>query len=140
MRFRCFNIVELNMKQILNLTREKNKDAGLVLLLCLLLVYLQTHNLVLIWISVVCIVITILLPVLFYPFSVIWYGVSEIMGAIVSRIVLCAVFFFIITPVGLVRRLITKKQLLSEQWKKSRESVFADRNIQFSRSDIQNPY
>jgi hypothetical protein len=128
------------MKQILNLTREKNKDAGLVLLLCLLLVYLQTHNLVLIWISVVCIVITILLPVLFYPFSVIWYGVSEIMGAIVSRIVLCAVFFFIITPVGLVRRLITKKQLLSEQWKKSRESVFADRNIQFSRSDIQNPY
>jgi hypothetical protein len=128
------------MKQKLSLTSEKNKDTGLVILLCLLLGYLHSHNLVFIWISVACILVSILFPIILRPVSVIWYGLSEIMGAIVSRIVLSVIFFCVITPIGLIRRIITKKQLLTEQFKQGRESVFVERNIEFSRSDIENPF
>jgi len=128
------------MKQKLNLTIEKYKDTGLVILLCLLLGYLHSHNLLLIWISVACVLVSILFPIILKPVSVIWYGLSEIMGSIVLRILLAFIFFGIITPIGLVRRWITKKQLLAEQFKKGRESVFVERNIQFSRSDIENPF
>jgi hypothetical protein len=36
--------------------------------------------------------------------------------------------------------MLTKKQLLTERWKKDRESVFVERNVQFSGSDIENPF
>jgi hypothetical protein len=128
------------VKLKLKLTSEKNKDTGLVIVLCLLLGYLHSHNPVLIWISVACILVSILFPIILKPVSVVWYGLSEIMGMVVSRILLSVIFFCIITPIGLIRRLFTKKQLLTERWKKDRESVFVERNVQFSSSDIENPF
>jgi cellulose synthase/poly-beta-1,6-N-acetylglucosamine synthase-like glycosyltransferase len=124
----------------ISITREKNKDFGFVILLGLLLFYFNSGNILFLQLSVLCILVSLVIPVVLKPFSFIWYQLSEAMGTIVSRIILFAIFFFIITPIGVGHRVISKKRLLTEQWKKSRGSVFKDRNVCFTFSDIKNPF
>ena len=123
-----------------SITREKNKDFGFVILLGLLLFYFNSGNILFLQLSVLCILVSLVIPVVLKPFSFVWYQLSEAMGTIVSRIILFAIFFFIITPIGVGHRVISKKRLLTEQWKKSRGSVFKDRNVCFTFSDIKNPF
>lgn len=120
--------------------REKNKDVGFVILLGLLLWYFHSGNILFIHLSILCIFVSLLIPVILKPVSFAWYGLSEAMGTILSRVLLFAIFFCIITPIGVAHRVISKKRLLTEQWKKSRESVFKDRNVGFTISDIKNPF
>ena len=124
----------------ISITREKNKDFGFVILLVLLLFYFNSGNILFLQLSVLCILVSLVIPVVLKPFSFVWYQLSEAMGTIVSRIILFAIFFFIITPIGVGHRVISKKRLLTEQWKKSRGSVFKDRNVCFTFSDIKNPF
>jgi hypothetical protein len=122
------------------ITREKNKDIGFVLLLGLLLWYLHSGNSVFLWLSVFCILVSLVIPVVLKPVSFVWYGLSEITGALFSRVLLCAIFFCIVTPIGVIRRIISKDRLLTEQWKQSRESVFKDRNRCFTKADLEKPF
>jgi hypothetical protein len=124
----------------ITITREKNKDIGFVILLGLLLWYFHSGNIVFIQLSVLCILVSLVVPVILKPVSFAWYGLSEAMGTILSRVLLSAIFFCIVTPIGAARRVISKERLLTEQWKKSRESVFKDRNVCFTISDIKNPF
>jgi cellulose synthase/poly-beta-1,6-N-acetylglucosamine synthase-like glycosyltransferase len=127
-------------QQKITITREKNKDIGFVILLGLLLWYFHSGNILLLYLSVLCVLVSLLIPVILKPVSFAWYGLSETMGTIISRALLSAIFFCIVTPIGVARRLISKKRLQTEQWKKSRESVFEDRNVCFTISDIKNPF
>jgi hypothetical protein len=121
-------------------TREKHKDIGFVITLVLLLSYLHSSNIFFVKLSVLCILVSLVIPVVLKPVTLVWYGISEVMGTIISRVLLIAIFFCIVTPIGVARRMISKKQLQTELWKKSQKSVFKDRNIRFSISDIKNPF
>jgi|WetSurMetagenome_2_1015567.scaffolds.fasta_scaffold12778_6 hypothetical protein len=124
----------------ISISREKNKDVGFVILLGLLLWYFHSGNVVFLQLSVLCILVSLVIPVVLKPVSFVWYRLSEAMGTILSRVLLFMIFFCIITPIGVAHRMISKKRLLTEQWKKSRESVFKDRNVCFTISDIKNPF
>jgi hypothetical protein len=121
-------------------TSEKNKDTGFVILLGLLLWYFHSGNILFIKLSVLCILVSLVIPVVLKPVTFVWFGLSEAMGTIISRILLFAIFFCIVTPIGIARRMISKEQLQTELWKKSQDSVFKDRSIRFTISDIKNPF
>jgi hypothetical protein len=119
----------------ITITREKNKDTGFVVLLGLLLWYLHSGD-----VSVLCVIVSLVAPVVLKPVSYAWNGLSEVMGTVISRVLLCAIFFCIVTPVGAVRRAISKERLLSEQWKTGGGSVFKDRNVCYKNTDLKNQF
>ncbi|HEX2956684.1 MAG TPA: hypothetical protein VHO70_07625 [Chitinispirillaceae bacterium] len=119
---------------------EKTKDVGFVVLLFLMMFHVYTKNDSLIFVSIITILVSILFPGILAPFAWIWYGLSELLGIVVSRIILTLIFYVVITPVGLLRRLIVRKRMKMECWKKDTGSIFTLCEKTFSTTDIENPF
>lgn len=82
--------------------------------------------------------LTMVIPVIFYPFAIIWFGFSKLLGEISSALMMSLVFFIIVTPVGLIRKLIGKDTFRLKQFKKGNQSVLIDRNHEYNKADILN--
>ena len=57
-------------------------------------------------ISVVFIVLGVVLPLLLKPVYLLWMIFAVILGWIMTRVILCIIFYIIITPIGLITRLL----------------------------------
>jgi hypothetical protein len=55
--------------------------------------------------------VTLLSPRLLAPFNLAWFKLGELMGKVVSPLVLGAIFFMLITPIGLLGRLFGRDEL-----------------------------
>ena len=62
------------------------------------------------------------------------------MGKVVSKILLTLIFFVVVTPVGLIRRLTGADSLQLKKWKKGTDSVFVERQGAIQDKDLVNPY
>ncbi len=62
------------------------------------------------------------------------------MGAVVSKIMLSIVFFGVLTPIAMLRRLLGKDSLKLREFKQGKGSVMLERNHTFTGSDLQSPY
>jgi len=79
-------------------------------------------------------------PGIFRPLAGLWLGFSRLTGAVASRIVLSLVFFLLVTPVGLARRLLGRDPMQLRRWKKDDGSVFASRSGVVARKDMEKPF
>jgi hypothetical protein len=79
---------------------------------------------------------TLTVPVIFYPFAVVWFGLSKILAAVTSKVLLGVVFFLVVMPVGLCRKLLGSDGLKIRQFKKSRGSVMAVRDHWYTHEDL----
>jgi multisubunit Na+/H+ antiporter MnhG subunit len=122
------------------ITPAKIKDTGLVIILIMLICFLISKNLIFIKLALSVTIITIIIPVAIKPFALIWFGLAELLGAVMSKVLLILVFFFIITPIGTLRRLLARERLQMELWKKETGSVFIIRDKRFTADDINNPF
>lgn len=61
--------------------------------------------------SAVVAVVTIAVPKALAPFNKAWFQLGLLMGRIVSPIVLGAIFFLLLTPVGIIGRLLGRDEL-----------------------------
>ena len=71
----------------------------------------QTYVISLAGLSGLIVLITIAAPKLLAPFNRLWFQLGQLMGRIVSPIVLGAIFFLILTPVAVVTRLFGRDEL-----------------------------
>ena len=119
-----------------NISKQQTREFGMltVLVTSFLELYLKQNNLTAVVFSLT--LITLLFPVVFYPFAVCWFGLSRIMGVISTWILLVAVFLIIVIPISLVRKMVGSDALKIKQFKKSRRSVMTDRNHVFMDSDL----
>lgn len=74
----------------------------------------------------------LILPGIFYPRILlplykIWMALATILGWVMTRVVLLFTFFFMVTPIALLLRLI-KKQPLDLSWKPSKSSYWQKRD------------
>jgi hypothetical protein len=56
-----------------------------------------------------------------------WMGFAVVLGFFMSRIILCILFYFVITPTGLVMR-VFGKDILNEKWDKGASSYWIKRD------------
>ena len=119
---------------------EKCKDSGLALLLICLICYQVWGQQVLIPAAIIILLLTMTCPRIFQPFARFWFALSNIMGSVVSKIVLALLFFALVLPVGLVRRVMGKDSMQLKRWKQGQESVFRGRARKFVASDLEHPY
>ncbi len=122
------------------MSQKQLTDAGMALVLILLLVGFLTKNQLFYKLAIPVLVVNMIFPKIYYPFAILWFGISNLLGAVVSRIILSVVYFIFVVPIGILRRLLGKDNLILHKFKKDKTSVFRSRNIVFSPEDIKNPY
>jgi len=122
------------------MTKEQSKDTGMAMALLLMLVFLKTHRIGWLDAAIVVQVVDMVWPQIFAPVAIIWFGLSHILGTIMSRILLSILFFGLVTPVGLIRRLLGKDSLKLKAFKAGRDSAMVTRNHLFVAKDIERPY
>jgi hypothetical protein len=121
-------------------TREQAKDTGMAAVLVLLIIALVQGSTRYVAAAMVVHVVNMTAPHVFRPAAVIWFGFSHLLGAIVSTVVLGAIFFGVVTPVAVVRRLMGADSLRLKAFKASRTTVMRERNHTFVGKDLEQPY
>ncbi|MFH2060978.1 MAG: hypothetical protein ABIJ59_19070 [Pseudomonadota bacterium] len=119
---------------------NRRKDTGMAVVFILLIASLWFKNESFSILALAAVIINMTFPILFHPMAIVWFAFSNFLGAIVSRILLTIIFFFIVTPTGFIRRLLKKDNLRLKEFKKSKKSVMINRDIIFSKEDMDNPF
>jgi len=122
------------------ITRDQAKDTGMAMVLICLLIGYFSHKQSFIGAAILLLLVDMTWPSLYMPVGKLWFGLSHMLGTVMSRVVLSILFFILVTPVGLVRRLLGSDALQLKKWKKNQSSVFKVRNHTFTAKDIQHPY
>lgn len=119
---------------------DQAKDTGLaaVLILLLFAYFRQQHSLIVPAIGVI--VLTMVWPAAFGPLARVWFGLSHLLGNIVSKVILTVIFVVVVTPVGLIRRIFGADSMTLKNWKKGQGSTFLKRERFFSAEDLEKPY
>ena len=121
-------------------TKKQNIDFGIVLALVLLVIGLIFHIRILFGLTVAALLITALLPVLFTPFAWCWFKFAVVVERLFSVIILSVIFYLIVTPVGLIRRLFAKDSMHIYDFKKERKSVFMVKDKTYEKSDVEQQF
>jgi len=122
------------------ITGDQAKDTGMAMTLIFILIGYFYHKQYFIGWAILLLVLTMTWPNLYKPAGRLWFGLSYVLGTVMSKILLSILFFTIVTPIGLIRRLTGSDPLQLKKWKKDRASVFRVRNHTFSSADLKNPY
>jgi hypothetical protein len=132
----------MKMKNIFSTAISKNqaRDTGMAIVLLLLLVAVFSLQFIYVKIAIIALIVTMTIPLVYKYIAVIWFGLSHLMGTFVSKILLSLVFFLVLTPVGLIRRLLGYDSLKLKEFKKGTESVMQVRDITFTINDIDKPF
>ena len=109
-------------------------------MLILLLIGLFTQNTLYYKIAIPVLIMNMTFPMFYYLFAIIWLGFSQLLGTVVSKIILTIVYILLVVPVGVFRRLIGKDTLQLSEFKKGTNSVMKKRDYNFSSKDIEHPY
>ncbi len=69
---------------------------------------------------------------------IIWMQLAKLLGYINSRILLSAIFFFFLTPIALLMRLLGKMQFVKKTG--GRQSLFVSRFQLYTKQDLEQPF
>lgn len=122
------------------LSRDRAKDTGMAMvLICLLIAYFgQRPRFALL--AILLLVVNMVWPSLFHYPAKVWFGLAHLMGAVMSRVILTVLYFGLVTPLGLLRRVWGADPMQMKKWKKSTSSVFKTRDHTYQAQDIEQPY
>jgi hypothetical protein len=122
------------MKSFINIEKKNNIIFGLIFFVLFLIIGLyplKSDGIVRIWsitLSLVFLIITIIRPNLFVFLNRLWIQFGLLIGKIISPIIMGLVFFFVVTPIGLLVRILRKdvmglKRGESSYWIKRKDKV-----------------
>ncbi len=136
----------INLKKIFNnhflkkITPDQAKDTGMAMILICLILGFISKNIFFYNVAIPLLILNMTFPLAYKPIAKVWLLFSHILGAVVSKIIISAVFFIIVTPIGIIRRLFRYDSLQLKKWKKNKSSVFEVRNQTFELKDIEKPF
>ena len=138
----------MNFKNYLNISNKQNIDAGMALILISLLMGVFFNNKLGILsleniyfkIASVLLLVNMIVPKTFYFFSVFWFAFSEIMGTIMSKVILTVIFYIIVLPIALIRQIFGVDNLFLKKYNENKKSVFKSRDTTFKSTDLHHPY
>ena len=91
-------------------SKQQNTGFGLVASLVILAMSIW-YKIDLYIFAVITLLISLLLPKLYTPFAWLWFGLAKLLEQFMSKVVLFLIFFLVVTPVGLIRRMLGKDSL-----------------------------
>ena len=128
------------LSRLMSATPEQARDTGMALtLLCLIIVQFK-HAYTFVPLAMVLLIVTMAWPRAFRPVAGLWFGLSHLLGTFMSKVILTVLFFGLVTPIGLIRRLMGADSLQLNKWKKDQDSVFLVRADLINKKDLHAPY
>jgi hypothetical protein len=121
-------------------TREQARDTGMAMVLVLLVLWLFNPRDGIVIAAVAVHLLTMVTPQAFRPLAVLWFGLSHVLGLVVSSAILSLIFFAVVTPIGVLRRIMGADSLKLRAFKRGRTSVMTVRNHTFIGNDLEKPY
>ena len=110
-------IIKINMSQTKDIKLGSNKSFGIVFFIVFLLLgfypLLNDEN-VRVWslvIALIFLTLGLLNSKLLLPLNKIWFKFGILLGKIVSPLIMGIIFFLVVTPIGLIMRLLGKDLL-----------------------------
>ncbi len=122
------------------ITKDQSRDTGMAMVLLLLLLAASKKKEGYLYVGMVLHVINMIVPSIYRPLAYIWLGLSDAMGLVMSKVLLSIVFFLVVTPIALLRRLFGKDSLKLRVFKASKESAMVKRDHLFTARDMESPY
>lgn len=125
---------------IANDKKDQAKDTGMALVLILLVAGRLWPADYLFPATVAALLLNMTCPGLYYQPARLWFGLSHYLGGFASRVLLTAVFFLVVTPMGLIRRFCGADPMQRRRWKDGAGSLFTDRSHLYDKNDIEKPF
>ena len=122
------------------ITKDQSRDTGMAMVLLLLIVFLSRKKEGYLFLAMGLHVLNMIVPQIYRPVAVVWLGFSDLLGAVVPKVLLAIVFFLVVTPIGFLRRLSGKDSLKLRAFKASQDSVMLERKHLFVGPDMERPY
>ncbi len=123
-----------------DMSKDQCKDTGMAMVLILLLIGFFKGVVVCYHASIIVLLVTMTFPKLLYPIAIVWFGISNVMGAVMSKVILSIVFLLVVLPIGIFRKIMGKDAMQLKPWKKGKASVMKVRNHTFTAEDLEKPY
>lgn len=122
------------------ITKDESRDSGMALVLLLLILWFVLKRREFVVAAVALHVVNMTVPQIYRPFAVLWLGLSDLLAMVVSNLLMSIVFIAVVTPIGLVRKLLGKDSLKLNVFKASTDSVMVARGHKFTARDLEAPY
>ena len=116
------------------------RDTCLALTFLLLLIWLFVKSAYLVYAAMLLLLVGMVVPVSMKPLGWAWFGLSHLLGQVMSRVLLGIVYLLLVLPIGLIRKLIGKDAMRFKLWKQGDSSCFVERAHVFTAEDLKNPY
>lgn len=123
-----------------DISKDKARDSGMAMVLILLILGLYLDEIIYFKYAVLSLLLTMTAPMAYKYIAIIWFAGSNILGFVVSKIILALIFFVFVFPVGFMRKILGKDSLKLKQFKKSKSSVMVERNHMYGKKDIDKPF
>lgn len=123
-----------------DLNADQCKDSGMALVLITLLVGYFAGIDAMLPTAIIVLLLNMIWPPIYKPFAFFWLGLSFLLGTVMSKVILSLIFFIIVTPVALIRKLLGDDPLKLRAWKKNADSAFRERDMTFTARDVEKPY
>ena len=122
------------------LTKQRCMEFGLlVVLICSLWAYYkQEYKLILF--ACLFALMSLIAPLLFYPFAWCWFRLAAILNRLSTTVILALLYFLLVIPVGVVQRLLGRDPLRIRQFKKGQQSVMIIRNHIYEPQDLSHTF
>jgi hypothetical protein len=122
------------------ISKDQSRDTGMAMVLLLLILHVSLKREGFIVGAIALHVLNMTTPQAYRPIAVVWLGLTELLGRVLSKVLLSIVFFAVVAPVGVLRKLVGKDALKLRAFKVGQDSVMLQRNHTFTGSDIEKPY
>ena len=116
-------------------SKAKSLETILVLVGALIVAYWITQKKIFLLLALILVVIGISSSFLSDKISVAWLKFSEIIGSVMSKIILSIIYFIFLVPIALLYQL-SKKDYLS--LKRKKDSYYINRSHTYSPKDLEN--
>lgn len=117
--------------------KSKSLESLLVIVLGFIGLFFLFKNQIFLIIALSTGVLSLLFPVFLTLLLKVWAAIGKVLGFINTNILLTLIFFLILTPLALLKKVFGKSQL---QLKDNQDSYFKTRNHTFEPKDFENPW
>ena len=122
------------------ITAKECSDTGMAMVLICLLAGWFTGIRSWFLAAIVLLVLNMIWPTLYYFVAKVWLGLSHLLGAVMSRVILTLIFFLVVTPLALLRRALGHDPMRRKQWKSGTGSVLESRDHTYEPEEIEQPF
>jgi len=90
--------------------------------------------------AIAALVVNMVWPTIYTLVAKVWLGFSHLLGTFMSKVILSIVFFVVLTPIALLRRVFGHDPMALRKWKKGTGTVFETRDHTYTAKEIELPF